>query len=448
VTVFSWRPWLGVISDYHLPNNHIFHSLLVKVSSAILGAASWAVRFPAFLGGILCVPAGYGVARQIYGRVPALFSAGLIAVLPMLIDYSANARGYTLYMLFSLLVLGLAIYLSKHNNLAGWFLFVVFSILGFYTVPFMLYPMAAVGFWLFSSSLVGVTRPAYNSTLHFMKYLLVAGLVTAVIVVLLYSPIAIVGTGLNSLLGNSFIARLSWADFWPTLGDRIKTTWGEWNYDVPLIFQGLLAAGTFLSVALHTSISRVKVPVQITTFVSIFGILLIQRPDPLTRLWTFLIPLWLIWACGGLITPLTRLRYPWNRALSLFAVVAFLILSGWSVLRVQHYFPGWQPAPGPTELVATYLKQTLVAGDAVAVVSPDDAPLWFYLQRLQIAGAFVHHIDLTPHERIFVVVNTIYAETPQMVLEAHNLSPDTYQVSEAATIARYNTLEIYRFLRR
>jgi hypothetical protein len=444
VVVFSWRPWLGVISDYHLPNNHIFHSILVKVASTMLGTASWAVRFPAALAGILCVPVGYLVARQMYDRVSAILSAGLIAALPMLIDYSANARGYTLYMLFSLLLMGLAIYLTKHNNLAGWMLFVIFSVLGFYTVPFMLYPFAAVLFWLLVSSLMGETRTAYGSIFNFMKYLLVTGLVTAAALVVLYSPIALIGTGLHSLVGNTFIARLSWPDFWPTLGDRMKTTWGEWNYDLPLFVQWILAGGALLSIVLHTRISRLKVPIQITTIVCIFAILVIQRPDPLTRLWTFLMPLWLIWACGGLIVPITRLRFPWNRAGWVVTVVSLLFVTGWSVARVHQYFPEWQAAPGPNELAAEYLHQNLVTGDAVAVVSPDDAPMWFYLKQAQVADSFVNQIDQSQHARLFAVVNAYYGETPELVLQAHNLSPEDYQVTSAVPVVEFNRLEIYR----
>jgi hypothetical protein len=448
VVVFSWRPWLGVISDYHLPNNHIFHSILVKIASTILGTASWAVRFPAFLSGVLCVPVGYVVARQMYGRASALLSAGLIAALPMLIDYSANARGYTLYMLFSLLLFGLAIYLSKHNNLAGWLSFVLFSVLGFYTVPFMVYPFGAACFWLLISAVLGEARSAYGSLLNFVKYLVVGGLVTAAIVVLLYSPIALIGTGLNSLIGNSFIARLSWADFWPTLGDRIKTTWGEWNYDIPPFLQWILAGGSLLSLVFHTRISRLKVPVQVTTFVYIFGILVIQRPDPLTRLWTFLIPLWLIWLCGGLVTPLTHLRHPWSGSAWTVATVCLLVIAGWSIQRVHNYFPAWQPAPGPTELAANYLKQNLVTGDAVAVVSPDDAPMWFYLRQAQLPDSYVNKIDQASHNRVFAVVNAYYGETPKQVVQAHNLSPDEYQVGDAVLVAEFNRLEIYRCLQR
>ena len=32
VVVFAQRPWRNLISDYSLPNNHIFYSILVKLS--------------------------------------------------------------------------------------------------------------------------------------------------------------------------------------------------------------------------------------------------------------------------------------------------------------------------------------------------------------------------------------------------------------------------------
>lgn len=448
VVVFSWRPWLGVISDYHLPNNHIFHSILVKLSSSMLGTTPWAVRFPAFLAGILCVPAGYLVARQMYNRISALLSAGLIAALPMFIDYSANARGYSLYTLFALILFGLAIYLSKHKNLSGWILFVFFSILGFYTVPFMLYPFGAACFWLLASAVVRETQPAYSSVTNLVKYLVIAGMVTGITVVVLYSPILIFGTGLNSLLGNSFVARLSWAEFWPTFGERIRSTWVEWNYDVPVMVQMVLGGGTLLSVIIHSKISRLKVPAQITTLVWLLGILVIQRPDPLARLWTFLIPFWLIWAGGGLVVPLTKLRLPWNKAGLGLVVVSLVLMSGWSIVRVHTYFPQWKSAPGATELAAEYLKQNLVPGDAVAVVSPDDAPLWFYLKRAQVPETYFYHIDQAQHNQVFAVVNPYYGESPETVLQIQGLSSQEYPVESFRLAKKFDGLEIYSCLAR
>ena len=97
VTAFANRPWLNLLSDYSLPNNHIFHSILVKLAMQMFGSDPWVVRLPAFNHGILCIPAVYLLARQLYGRSAAILSAGLVAALPMMTTAATNARLQSIY---------------------------------------------------------------------------------------------------------------------------------------------------------------------------------------------------------------------------------------------------------------------------------------------------------------------------------------------------------------
>ncbi|MDP2975574.1 MAG: hypothetical protein Q8N45_05105, partial [Anaerolineales bacterium] len=53
-------------TDYHLPNNHVFHSILVYFSTQLFGIQPWAVRLPAFTAGVLLVPAAYWLAKRLY----------------------------------------------------------------------------------------------------------------------------------------------------------------------------------------------------------------------------------------------------------------------------------------------------------------------------------------------------------------------------------------------
>ena len=448
VVVFAMRPWLNLISDYSLPNNHIFHTILVKLAINRFGTAPWAVRIPAFVSGIFCVPAGYLLARQLYGRISALLSAGLIAALPMLVSYSTNARGYSQYTLFSLILFSLAIYLSKHANLAGWGLFVIFAVAGFYTVPFMLFPFGAACFWLLASAVAGETHQAYGNLNRLLKYLFLAGVLTVLFTFILYLPVIVIGTGFNSLVGNPFVKPLSYVDFWLMLGEQLTNTWMNWNYDLPQTIQVLLAVGVILSVGLHHRVSRVKVPIQITASIWILMILVLLHRNPLDRIWLFLMPFWLIWACGGLIAPLNHLGFPWKRLQLGLVIGSLMITVAWSIQRVHTYFPGWQNDPGKVELAAEYLSQNLVYGDAVAVVFPYDAPYWYYLGRFGVDDEFMHQIELEPHERVFAVFTKQFAETPALVLQAHGLSPEEYQADQAKLIYQINDQEIYLCLHR
>jgi hypothetical protein len=69
------------ITDYHLPNNHVFHSILVYLSTRIFGVGPVAVRLPAFIAGVLwsrkyigwpnvCMTAGPGLGRLCWWYFP------------------------------------------------------------------------------------------------------------------------------------------------------------------------------------------------------------------------------------------------------------------------------------------------------------------------------------------------------------------------------------------
>src|SRR6266576_3810691 len=76
---FALQPLSGLLSDYSRPNNHIFHTLLVWMSIHVLGYAPWVIRLPAFVAGVLMVPATYVATRALAGARPALLAAALAA---------------------------------------------------------------------------------------------------------------------------------------------------------------------------------------------------------------------------------------------------------------------------------------------------------------------------------------------------------------------------------
>jgi hypothetical protein len=449
VVTFAARPWRNLVSDYSLPNNHIFHTVLVKLSMNLFGSAPWAVRLPAFISGILCVPAGYVLARQLYGRQAAILSAGLIAMLPMLIETSTNARGYSQYTFFGLLLFSLAVYLVKQANLAGWLLFALIGMLGFYTVPFMLYPFGAVCAWIIVSALMGTTNQAYGSLSRLLKYAVASGILVIIGTILLYSPVILIGTGLQSLIGNPFVGRMSWAEFWPILWEQMVNTWMKWHFDLPLAARILPAAGFALSLLFHRKISRVKVPLQATSAIWLAAVVIPMRRNPYDRLWVFLLPLWLIWASAGLHALFMKLkerpRLYWQTALT----TGLLIISAiWSYQRVHQYYPGWQADPGKIEQAAEFLSQNLEPGDAVAVVFPNDAQYWYYLGQRGVGDETMHRIEQGNHKRVFAVVSNDGAATPAEALEAHQLSPQEYQAERAELVYKVNDQRIYLCLHR
>src|SRR5947207_15045799 len=105
---YSSKPLSMALSDYSLPNNHLFHTFLVRLAYLLLGNEPWSLRLPAFIAGTLLIPAAYLLAHRLYNRHAALLSAALVACSSILIEFTTNARGYTLICLITLLVFALA----------------------------------------------------------------------------------------------------------------------------------------------------------------------------------------------------------------------------------------------------------------------------------------------------------------------------------------------------
>ncbi len=176
--VFAQQPVKFILTDYHVPNNHIFHTLLMRAAYLTLGSELWSLRLPVFLAGVLLVPATFLVAFQVFNAgsrrvrsLTALFAAALVAASTTLIEFSTNARGYMWVCLLTMVSLGLALYLCERPNRMAWTLLVVSMALGFFTIPIFLYPFGMIMLWLFVSWLFKDISPSYSRGQFFWSWL-------------------------------------------------------------------------------------------------------------------------------------------------------------------------------------------------------------------------------------------------------------------------------------
>ena len=88
------------------PNQHLLNAVLERASVAAFGEHDWTVRLPAAVFGIATIPAMYWIARPIMTGWQSLSVAFLTAVSYHHVWFSQNARGYSGYLLFSVLATG------------------------------------------------------------------------------------------------------------------------------------------------------------------------------------------------------------------------------------------------------------------------------------------------------------------------------------------------------
>lgn len=100
---YARRPLREVVSTFDSQNQHLFYSVLARLSFVALGESAFALRLPAALLGVLSVLAAHRLALLVTDRREAIFTAALLAVSYHHVWFSQNARGYTGLLLFTLL---------------------------------------------------------------------------------------------------------------------------------------------------------------------------------------------------------------------------------------------------------------------------------------------------------------------------------------------------------
>jgi hypothetical protein len=437
---YASEPIYVGLSTYTAPNNHLFHTLLVHLSTSVFGSAPWAIRLPAFVAGVLVVPASYVAARALYGRDCALLTAALVAASSRLVEYSTNARGYTLITLIFVLMLGLAVRLTVDPEPGAWLAFAVLAALGLWTVPTMLYAIAVVVAWLVATILLQGER-------RLLRTRLVPSLGGATaLTLLLYSP-ALVSSGPHALLSNDFVTPRGLSATARALPRSFWNTVAGWHRDIPIVAAVLLALAFFTALVLHKHVSRFRLAPALGAIV-IVPMVLAQRVVPYDRVWLFLIPLYLMTAAAGLLLPARHLvsRRHGAAAVAAVAVVVCASLSGVAVASrsVAHSEDTSTFRDAPQ--VASFLKQTLRPGDRVLVSPPADLILEYYLRRAGLDTGRLLYTDF-PAKRLFAVVK----EGPRdyrlpEVIDQH-LLPRQSRSLVPAVISRFPHTLVYRLFR-
>lgn len=420
---YAARPLRAFLQDYSWPNNHLFHTILVHVSTRLFGPEPWAIRLPALIAGVLTIPVvgllfGRMFSDGLFGLIPSLtglVAAALVAGSSILIEYSVNARGYSIQVLIFLLLLALAIHLYRRASLAGWTLLVVLSSIGFFTIPTMLYPFGIVLGWIV---LLAVFDPEGEPLRRILPRVLVAGVATVLLTTFLYSPILLYH-GAGPLVGNQFVAPMSarqWAHGLPLAIERI---WQHANRGLPLAVGVFLSAGVALYVLLRASARGRNVLLLLLALMWCPLLVTIQRVIPFTRVWVFLEPLYLALAAGGWVAVWQLGRggdaeTRGGRWMLVVVPAVVLIASAALVVRSGTVIGTGENFPQAAEL-ARFFDANLHEGDRVLAIFPAEAPLRYQSLTHPALGRAM--APTAPGDRRLIIVIRPADQKPQDVLD-------------------------------
>jgi hypothetical protein len=321
---FAASPDPAVWFAYETPNNHLLHTLLVRLATWLAGPWPAAIRTPAFLAGAALVPVGGHLARRIAGRpLAGLIAAVLIGASSLVIEYSANARGYSLVCLAGLVLAHCAWRICRDGRTwTPWVGFALVSAIGMFAIPVMAYPIAILSVVVL---LQRVVRRGGSLPRRLVVGRLAASLAAAAaLTLLLYAPTLHV-SGFGAVFANRFIAPRPLGEVARELPGAVAATARDWTRDTGAAWIALVAIGLAACVIVGVRRRRMLWLAPAIAPVVLLALALAQRVVPLPRVWLFLLPLLLVLSACGLsrlaeaLPPGSR---PWLAPLAVGVIVA------------------------------------------------------------------------------------------------------------------------------
>ncbi len=138
-------------SVVHTENTPPLWYILAWADARVLGTGAYALRLPSALAGIATIPIAWAIGRELTARrATAIAMAAFVAVNPLLVWYSQEARAYGLFVLFAALAM-LCFLRALHRPTPGRMAAFAFSgslaLLSHYFAVFLLIPMVLWLLW-------------------------------------------------------------------------------------------------------------------------------------------------------------------------------------------------------------------------------------------------------------------------------------------------------------
>ena len=278
-----------IASTYDDPNNHVLHSLAVGVARRAGGWSLPVLRLPAFVSFCLLLPAVWWFARKEFGPTAAAFATTFVGLSPLVVEYAAQARGYTLLLLCFMATLLCGRALARKPDRNGlWAAWAVAIALGFYTMPVMAFPALTAAIWML---LVRWREGGRAAVQPFAVKMAAWSGAAAAGTALGYAPIVaaegVQGVRETLAVHGKFVLSTSLS-----LLRYPFELWYDWHFKFPAGAKGVLFALVVVGTAAPGRDSRPQAGILLLAAGLATGLLLAVRPFlPTTRLTLWMLPL-------------------------------------------------------------------------------------------------------------------------------------------------------------
>jgi hypothetical protein len=326
--------------SYEAPNNHLLNTLAVHATTRVGGMRPAAIRLPALLAGLALLPAAGAFARRLSGRESAgLIAAVLVGASSILVEYSVNARGYSMVELAAVALAALTLELSRRPGRWGlWAGWVCTAVLGSFAIPVMAYPIAICAA-VFVVQLYLSNSPRRRRRLA-LRRLAVALAAAVALTLVLYTPSFLI-SGVGSVFMNRFVEPKTFALVAKDLPPAAAKAFGHWIRDTSYLWRVVVAAGLLWALAAARKRDAFRaLPVIAVPLLALAAVA--QRVVPFPRVWLFLLPMSLAVAAAGL-ADLAAAIAPRRAAWRGVGCVAVLVSAAcadaaWQTLNRRHLF--------------------------------------------------------------------------------------------------------------
>ncbi len=155
--------WATLRSVVHTENTPPLWYLIAWADARVFGTSELALRWPSALAGTLTVPVAWAIGRELTGRrATAIATAALVAVNPLLVWYSQEARAYGLFVFTASLAMLCFLRARARPTTARLAAFAAtgaLALLTHYFAVFELIPMAAMLLWDLAAAPRASARP-------------------------------------------------------------------------------------------------------------------------------------------------------------------------------------------------------------------------------------------------------------------------------------------------
>lgn len=434
----------NIVSDYHLPNNHILYTIFAYFSVHLFGNSPWSLKLPALIAGIFLIPASYLAARQYFNRLVGLLVSGIVTTFPVFLLYSTSARGYAQLVLLCTLLWFFASLLLKKKNLFIWLLFVFTAAAGFYTIPIMLYPYTATLAWLFFAWAFNEYSSEYKKS-EFLKYLFFSGIAVVFFFGLLYLPV-FMKTGVSSAFYSDIMQptqEINFELFQDSLLSRSIRSWKEWHQHTASITPLLSLSAVILSFLGHRTLAKKRINYFLTSLLVIILMVTFQQTVGWMRVWFFFAPIYFSFAAAGLIYLLQNMFKLKEKIILRIITVMVIFSLGYTTIWLKNDSPEMRELRGEPcslEVAVQYLSEIITEEDAIVTNSSDTPTMQYYTDYYKIPLSHSY-----PADNRFTSIYTILL-SPEDTVEGtlHKGTWDRVSLEETELIYSKGDLRIYK----